>query len=215
MCPDDRTIVFISIVPNTPSVNIWRVDRSGQGLQQLTFGNEDIFPVCSTDNKWVYYRDGRVQAIMKVPLAGGSPTKIGSSFFSQIGQSPDGKLLAFQNAPEIKGGKYHLQIVLLSTDGSLPPRAIDVDPRFALEDRPWAGLLRFMPDGKAYAYGVFDKSVGNIWVQPLDGSPPWALTNFTSEEIRDFNWSADGKQLAIVRGHTDSGVVLLRAAGQD
>ena len=72
-----------------------------------------------------------------------------------------------------------------------------------------------MPDGKAYAYAVFDKSVGNIWVQSLDGSPPWALTNFTSEEIRDFNWSADGKQLAIVRGHTDSGVVLLRAAGQD
>ena len=59
MCPDDRTIVFISIVPNTPSVNIWKIDRSGQGLQQLTFGNEDIFPVCSAENKWVYYRDGR------------------------------------------------------------------------------------------------------------------------------------------------------------
>ena len=216
ICPDDRTIVFISIVPNTPSVNIWKIDRSGQGMQQLTFGNEDIFPVCSADNKWVYYRDGRAQAIMRVPLAGGSPTKIGSSFFSQIGQSPDGKLLAFLNGPESKkGDKYHLQIVLLSTDGSVPPRAIDADPRFALEDRPWAGMLRFMPDGKAYAYAVFENSVGNIWVQPLDGSPPKALTNFTSEEIRDFNWSADGKHLAIVRGHTDSGVVLLRAAGQD
>ena len=72
-----------------------------------------------------------------------------------------------------------------------------------------------MPDGKAFAYGIFDNSVGNIWVQPLDGSAPRALTNFTSEEIRDFNWSADGKELAVVRGHTDSDVVLLRAASPD
>lgn len=215
MCPDDRTIVFVSIVPNTPSVNIWRIDRSGQGLQQLTFGNEDIFPVCSADNKWVYYRDGRAQAVMKVPLAGGSPIKLANGFFSQIGQSPDGKLIAFLNAPESKGGKYHFQIVLLSTDGSPSPRPIDADPRFALEDRPWAGFLRFMPDGKAFAYGIFDNSVGNIWVQPLNGSAPRALTNFTSEEIRDFNWSTDGKELAVVRGHTDSDIVLLRTSGQD
>jgi serine/threonine protein kinase/Tol biopolymer transport system component len=215
MCPDDRTIVFISIVPNTPSVNIWRIDRSGQGLKQLTFGNEDIFPVCSADNKWVYYRDGRAQAIMKVPLDGGPPSKIATGFFSQIGQSPDGKLLAFLNAPESMAGKYHFQIVLQSTDGSPSPRAINADPRFGLEDRPWAGFLRFMPDGKAFAYGISDNSVGNIWVQPLDGSAPRALTNFTSEEIRDFNWSADGKELAVVRGHTDSDVVLLRAADRD
>ena len=43
MCPDDRTIVFISIVPNTPSVNIWRIDRSGQGLEQLTSATKTFF----------------------------------------------------------------------------------------------------------------------------------------------------------------------------
>jgi Tol biopolymer transport system component len=213
MCPDDRTIVFISIVPNTPSVNLWKIDRSGQGMQQLTYGNEDIFLVCSADNKWVYYRDGAAQAIMKVPLAGGSPTKIASGFFSQIGPSPDGKLLAFLNAPESKGGKYHFQIVLFATDGS-PPKAIDADPRFGLEDRPWAGFLRFTPDGKEFAYGIFENSVGNIWVQPLDGSAPRALTNFTAEEIRDFNWSPDGNELAVVRGHTESEVFLLHVGQQ-
>jgi serine/threonine protein kinase/Tol biopolymer transport system component len=211
ICPDDRTVIFISIVPNTPSVNVWSIDRSGQGMKQLTFGNEDLFPVCSADNKWIYYRDGSAQAIMKVPLAGGAPSKIASGFFSQIGQSPDGKLLAFLNAPESKGGKYDFQIVLFATDGSPSPKPVEADPRFGLEDRPWAGFLRFMPDGKAFAYGIFENSVGNIWVQPLDGSAPRPLTNFTADEIRDFNWSADGKQLAIVRGHTESDVVLLRS----
>ncbi len=198
----------MSIVLNTPSVNLWKIDRSGQGMQQLTHGNEDIFPVCSTDNKWVYYRDGDAQTVAKVPLAGGSPSKIAPGLFSQIGQSPDGKLLAFLNAPEIQDGTYHYKIVLFPTDGSAA-KALDADPRFGLEDRPWAGFLRFMPDGKAFAYGIFENSVGNIWVQPLDGSPAKPLTHFTAEEIRDFNWSPDGKQLAVVRGHTDSDVFLL------
>ncbi|MGB8784967.1 MAG: protein kinase domain-containing protein [Terriglobales bacterium] len=215
VCADDRTVVFISLVPNAPSANLWKIDRSGQNMQQLTFGNEDIFPVCSTDDTSVYYRDGRAQAIMKVALAGGTPTKIAPGFFSQIGQSSDGKLIAFLNAPESHGGSYHFQIVLWSTDGSVPPRTIDADPRFALEDRPFAGFLRFMPNGKAFSYGVFENSVGNIWVQQLDGSAPRALTHFSSEEIRDFDWSPDGKRLAVVRGHTDSDVVLLHAGGQE
>ena len=186
ICGDDRTIVFISVVPGTPSINIWKIDRNGQGLRQLTYGNEDIFPVCSKDSKWVYFRDGRAQSIMKVSLDGGAPTKIASGFFSQIAQSVDGKLLAFLNAPEFKGGKYDFQIMFVSTDGSTPPEPIDADPRFGREDRPYAGLLRFMPDGKGYAYGVLEDSVSNIWMQPLDRSAARPLTHFTSEDDSRF-----------------------------
>jgi serine/threonine protein kinase/Tol biopolymer transport system component len=215
ICGDDRTIVFISVVPGTPSLNIWKIDRNGQGLQQITYGNEDIFPECSKDSKWIYYRDGRAQSIMKVPVDGGAPAKIASGFFSQIAQSADGKLLAFLNAPEFKGGKYDFQIMFVATDGSTPPEPIDADPRFGREDRPFAGLLRFMPDGKGYAYGVLEDSVSNIWMQPLDRSAARPLTHFTSDVIRDFEWSADGKNLIVVRGHNDSAVVLLHTGAQE
>jgi eukaryotic-like serine/threonine-protein kinase len=215
ICEDDRTIVFISIVPGTPSINIWKIDRNGQGLQQITYGNEDIFPVCSKDAKWVYYRDGRAQSIMKVSVDGGAPIKIASGFFSQIAQSADGRLLAFLNAPEVKGGKYDFQIMFVSTDGSTPPEPIEADPRFGREDRPFAGLLRFMPDGKGYTYAVLEDSVSNIWVQPLDRSAARPLTQFTSDMIRDFEWSADGKNLIVVRGHNDSAVVLLHTGAQE
>ena len=104
---------------------------------------------------------------MKVSVDGGAPVKIAAGFFTQIAQSVDGKLLAFLNAPEVKGGKYNFQIMFVSTDGSNPPEPIDADPRFGREDRPFAGLLRFMPDGKGYAYGILEDSVSNIWVQPL------------------------------------------------
>jgi Tol biopolymer transport system component len=132
ICGDDRTIVFTSVVPGTPSINIWKIDRNGQGLQQITYGNEDIFPACSKDSKWIYYRDGRAQAIMKVSVDGGAPTKIASGFFSEIAQSVDGKLLAFLNAPEFKGGKYDFQIMFVATDGSprqnrsMPTHVLDV-----------------------------------------------------------------------------------------
>ncbi len=215
ICGDDRTIVFTSVVPGTPSLNIWKIDRNGQGLQQITYGNEDIFPACSKDSKWIYYRDGRAQAIMKVSVDGGTPLKIASGFFSEIALSVDGKLLAFLNAPEFKGGKYDFQIMFVATDRSTPPEPIDADPRFGREDRPFAGLLRFMPDGKGYAYGVLEDSVSNIWVQPLDRSAARPLTHFTSDVIRDFEWSPDGKNLIAVRGHNDSAVVLLHTGAQE
>jgi eukaryotic-like serine/threonine-protein kinase len=53
---------------------------------------------------------------------------------------------------------------------------------------------------------------GPVWkilLQPLDGSPGKQITNFKSEQIRDFHWSFDGSKLGLVRGHTDSDVVLL------
>jgi len=44
----------------------------------------------------------------------------------------------------------------------------------------------------------------------LDGSPGKQLTNFKTEFIRDFDYSYDGKQLAIIRIHRESDVVLIR-----
>jgi hypothetical protein len=49
----------------------------------------------------------------------------------------------------------------------------------------------------------------NLWLQPIDGSPGKQLTNFKAEQIIDFHWSLDGSKLGMVRGHTDSDVVLL------
>jgi hypothetical protein len=59
------------------------------------------------------------------------------------------------------------------------------------------------------------KSFGDVshvsifWAQPVDGSAGRMITNFQSEHIMDFHWSTDGSQLGVVRGHTDSDVVLI------
>jgi uncharacterized protein with WD repeat len=40
------------------------------------------------------------------------------------------------------------------------------------------------------------------------------LTSFKAEHIWDYHWSPDGSRLAMVRGHTDSDVVLIRSQQQ-
>ena len=71
-------------------------------------------------------------------------------------------------------------------------------------------FVRFARDGKSVVYPVRENGVDNLWQQPLDGSPGKALTSFKAEHIWDYHWSPDGSKLAMVRGHTDSDVVLLR-----
>jgi Tol biopolymer transport system component len=40
--------------------------------------------------------------------------------------------------------------------------------------------------------------VSNIWQQKLTGGPPKQITNFESGQIFDFDWSRDGRQLALI-----------------
>jgi hypothetical protein len=61
---------------------------------------------------------------------------------------------------------------------------------------------------------VRDGQTDNLWLQHLDGSPGKQLTDFKFEFIRDFDYSYDGKQLAIIRGHREADVVLIRDLGK-
>jgi Tol biopolymer transport system component len=69
--------------------------------------------------------------------------------------------------------------------------------------------MTFTPDGKSVAYVVRDQGVDNIFVQSLDGSPGHQITDFTAQHIAEFQWSPDGKTLAVARTQDTSDVVLL------
>ena len=59
-------------------------------------------------------------------------------------------------------------------------------------------------------YPARDGNIDNLWLQHLDRTPGKLLTDFKSEYIGDFDHSHDGKHLAIIRGHRESNVVLIR-----
>lgn len=94
------------------------------------------------------------------------------------------------------------QLALVPVDSPQNTKLLDLQ-------RPIQGIPRFTQNGDAVVYPVRDQDADNLWLQPLNGSPGKQITDFTSEHIWDFHWSFDGSKLGIVRGHTDSDVVLL------
>jgi Tol biopolymer transport system component len=200
-CGQGHYVVFRSIGRSGGAeTNLWRVDSNGTNLLRLTFGINDRVPVCSNDDKWVYYVDAAENHFLKrVPIDGGTPQTIVKSPSEPYDVSPDGKTVAAFEARE----SDHTPILVTYSVEDGKKSSFEFDPR---------GLpsLAFMPSGKAILYAVREKGVDNLWVQPLDGSARRQLTHFTSEKIGGYKYSKDGTRLAVGRGHADSDAVLLR-----
>jgi len=207
-CVDGRYVVFDLIFRSgTGDQNIWRTDSSGGNLKQLTTGKHDAHAECSPDNRWVYYiAYGEEAKLARVPIDGGTPQTISDLPINELFDlSSDGKVAAFATLEHI--GEHKEKLALVSTESSQNTKTVDFE-------RPRIGILRFSFDGKAVVYPTRDHGVDNLWLQPVDGSKGHYLTDFKSERIYDFHWSFDGKQLALVRGHNDSDVVLIRHVQQ-
>jgi Tol biopolymer transport system component len=106
---------------------------------------------------------------------------------------------------DFKARKPDISLVNFETGQVL--RVLQYDPRHS-------GQLRFSPDGKAIVYPIREQGTDNLWLQPLEGSPSRVLTRFTSLRIYSYQWSADGKRLALVRGDAPSDLVLIQEAAK-
>src|SRR6185369_12541501 len=112
--------------------------------------------------------------------------------------SPDNKLVAYfysdENSP--------LRIAVAAFEGGEPIKTFDLPPT-------GRHPLHWTPDGRSLAYIETKNGVSNIVAQPLNGGTPKQLTNFTADRIFWFDFSRDGKQLALSRGTVNSDVVLI------
>jgi serine/threonine protein kinase len=193
------------------TVNIWRVDADGSHPKQLTNGKDDEYPLCSPDGKWAYYFNGSTTRTMRAPLDGGTPELVPGAAISNaiieagVSFSPDGKWMpgiASIADPATQTVTTKVALVEVNANSAASTKFLIPHPGIAIP-------IAFTPDGKAVAYNIVENGAGNIWMQPLDGSPGRRLTNFTSDRIRSFQFSADGKSLAVAQQHVVSDVVLL------
>jgi eukaryotic-like serine/threonine-protein kinase len=199
----DGHIVFIRGSLQPLSVTIWLSEADGSGLRSLTQGRRDVSPECSPDGKTVFYLDGTRNVFMKVPIGGGQPERVGNEIAEINGTfdiARDGKT-AVLGTYDFKAQRPNIAIVSLDSGQLLQTMEYDTRHR---------GQLRFSPDGKAVVYPIREKGVDNLWRQPLDGSPGRQLTNFTSLKIYSYQWSPEGKSLALVRGDSPSDLVLIQ-----
>ena len=201
-CLDGRYVVFTSTFGSGKELNIWRADASGGNLKQLSDGKVDQNPVCSPDDRWVIYQDAvNGNRLMKVSIDGGKPEQISDELSAVFDVSPDSKTIALAAFGHL--GEHVEELKLLSLESNQTSKTLEFE-------RPRSGPITFSMDGKAVIYPFRHGGVDDLWLQPLDGSSGKQITDFKSEHIREFRWSFDGSKMAVIRGHTDSDVVLIR-----
>jgi serine/threonine protein kinase/Tol biopolymer transport system component len=202
--PDGRYIVFGSDMAGPH--NIWRVDIDGSNPVRLTSGELESWPTCSPDGRWVVYASDSSgeNSLWKVPIEGGEPVQLTATVgFTIPSVSPDGKAVAYLDRDERVGSPVRVRIVVIPFEGGDPVKTIDLPPTFEHL------AVRWTPDGRALAYVDTRDGVDNIWSRPLEGGASRQITDFKSDRIGIFDWSSDGKQLALWSGTPTSNVVLI------
>jgi eukaryotic-like serine/threonine-protein kinase len=203
----DGHIVFARGTFQALAVNIWRSEADGAGLRRLTEGKRDLFPLCSPDGKTVFYIDRAAFAFMKVAIDGGKPERVAKNFAeiaSGYDIARDGKTIAL-GTYDFKAQRPNISLMSLESGQLL--RTFEYDARHQ-------GQIRFSPDGKGIVYPIREKGVDDLWLQQLDGGPGRQLTNFGLLKIYSYQWSPDGKSLALVRGDSPSDLVLIQDSQQ-
>jgi Tol biopolymer transport system component len=198
-CGDGRYIVFVSY--QEQKVGVWRMDADGSNPVRLADESFAWSPRCSPDGKWVVYLQGASSIMVQVPVSGEKPPQVitQDSSFSFLSISPDGKLIVYLVMASAISKPNQIKVIPFG--GGTPIYQFD-----------WpgaAGAPHWAPDGKAVEYVLTQERVSNIWQQKLTGGPPKQITNFKSGLIFAFDWSRDGKQLALTRGSENSDVILI------
>ncbi len=214
---DGRYVVFVS--DRTGEQGLYRINLDGTGLRPLTPEPKphlrDYDPWVTPDSEWVLYRHwDNGPSVWKVSIDGGTPillkgarpaTPTGpteSAFGAST--SPGGRSLAFiyftQDPKSLEMSK--MEIAVASTDGRL-------FKMFPFWDTVWVAddfRVQWSRDGSALYYQKPDG--GELWKQPVAGGPPVQITHFGGA-FGYFDWSFDGKRLAVSRATYASDVVLI------
>jgi Tol biopolymer transport system component len=187
---DGRTLVF-----TRSGRELWRADGDGGHATRVPDAVASGLGL-TPDGSLVFYistQSGK-QVGWVADLAGGPPRPFTTMEVTSAPRvSPDGRYVVYFDLGT--GGKA----VIMPVSGGATVREVPI-PR---------APVRWTPDGRGLAY--LDAARENISVQPIDAGAPRQLTAFTDQkQIRDFAWSPDGKQLAIVRSVSTSDIVLLK-----
>jgi Tol biopolymer transport system component len=192
--PDNRYIVFGS--NRTGSAQLWRMDLDGSNQIQLTHGATNGYAAISPDGKWVLYNTTDDWRLWKVSIDGGEPVRLTDFVAVWPAVSPDGTMIACVQRAATKR-----EILVLPFAGGQPLRRFDAA---GARDR-----LQWTADGKALFYIGGPGGMRVLKKQSLAGGAPTEILDFGEDELFDFDYSFDGKFLAVTRGGWQHDIVLI------
>jgi DNA-binding winged helix-turn-helix (wHTH) protein/Tol biopolymer transport system component len=185
-------------------INIWRIDKAGENLQQITNGKDGLrlFPAPSPDGNYVYYlhRTRENSSIKRFNLS----EQKEELFFSRedvvpaafLSISNDGKYLVCLNLlNENDESSFHAAVISVENPNEV---------KFYKIQR-YKNSVKFSPDGTGLDYAFGNKIVR----QNFQTDEVKELIFFPQEQIFNFAWSKDGSKLAVSRGKVSQDAVLL------
>ncbi len=197
--PDGASVVFAS--DRSGRYALFQMPLEGGEVVRLTAdGEEAVYPSWTGDGHWVVYQAGftwfRPLSVWKVDPGGGVAARLASPTSIRPAASPDGRRVAYYSLNE---GRWVIRVIPIDGGSAFGT--------FPLPANSSSRALRWMPDGRAFAYIVTVDGVSNVWKQPLEGGAPEPVTDFRSDRMVDFAWSRDGRLLAVMRAVETSDAV--------
>jgi Tol biopolymer transport system component len=209
VCRGGRYVILGRVGSGDQQRTIWRIDATGNNLKQLTGGPDDLAPDCSPDGQSVIYLSETVYPPRIVSIDGGTTSAFTDTVNSVDGTrySPDGREVA--EIEYIEATDKNVLIVRDSHTGHAT-ESFDLPAGFGTPFNSVGWILRWTPDGRTMTYALWKGSGAavNLWSQSRSGGPPRQITNFP-DAIVAYDWSPDGKQLALTRNAESRDVVLI------
>jgi Tol biopolymer transport system component len=182
---------------------VWRMDADGSNARQIV-GSGFAQLRCGNDGTWFIAPSAGPNAplaLVRLATADGPVVKILDNVTGGLisSVSHDGAMIGAAVWPEDPAAAPLFTIV--PTAGG--------PPLFRFKLPAGAGPIKWAPGDKGVRYALTRGGAGNIWEMPLNGGEPRQITSFDSLVVGDFEWSPDGKTLAVVRGTLGSDVVVM------
>jgi len=200
LTPDRKQIVYASGNDATSFSSLMSVPVDGGKPSTIATAGTILKPMQITpDGRTVVYAllDGQAFRLFKVAMTGGPVTRLTSEASNYGSISPDEKLIA-----SAWKSPFNPKLAIISINGGAPIRIFDLSGH----------LYRWTPDGKGIVYIKHDGKQENLFLQPLAGGSPTALTNFTEGTISNYEWSSDGTRIVLTHYIKTSDIVLLGAS---
>jgi Tol biopolymer transport system component/predicted Ser/Thr protein kinase len=210
--PDGKLVTFLSNRSGTEQV--WTCGPDGRDPRQLTRGDPAGSVDFSSDGQFVYYWTSSHNRIWRIPVSGGDPPQVANTETSSVltyaeneelywpsDLSRDGRwLMARSGTPNAP-----IRVSLFPLAGGAP-RIFDVLRTGTKTSE------RFHPSSRAFTFSSWSQETGvpNLWMQDIDGGPPRQITAFDHGDLYAFDWSRDGKSLAVMQGNPAIDVVMIR-----
>ena len=193
--PDGKYVVFsANDAKQQPSLWIRQVSTSSLVRLVQPENGGYLGTTFSPDGDWVYYvatleRNNFVATLYRIPVLGGTSTKVLDHVWSPVTFSPDGKQFAF-----VRKTQEDSTLMLANMDGTGEPRSIAVQKgpnSFSTSGPSWS------TDGKRVACGMLNGSEGYSTVVevPVEGGDPKSIGSERWANVGRVVWLPDGSGL--------------------